>query len=99
MGLHLGWASRSFHTQFNERVFLCAALSVELLVSFVIYVGQAVRIATRTANLAPTTVLVTHFAREQASVTVVLALVFIPVVILSVPSPALLVLKALPRFD
>lgn len=54
----------------------------------VLYVGQAVRVATRTANLSPTTVLVFYFIREQMSVTIVLGLVFIPVLWLARRQPA-----------
>ncbi|XP_052124757.1 probable G-protein coupled receptor 158 [Frankliniella occidentalis] len=88
VGIHLAWVSRSFRTQFNERAFLCAALFVELIASTALYVGQAVRVATRTANLSPTTVLVFYFIREQMSVTIVLGLVFIPVLWLARRQPA-----------
>ncbi|XP_034231552.1 probable G-protein coupled receptor 158 isoform X2 [Thrips palmi] len=88
VGLHLAYVSRSFRTQFNERGFLCAALVVELVVSSSLYVVQALRVATRTANLSPTTMLVTHFVREQLSVTVVLCLIFLPVLWLARRQPA-----------
>ncbi|KAJ1519965.1 hypothetical protein ONE63_004199 [Megalurothrips usitatus] len=79
VGLHLAWASRSFRTQFNERIFLCTALVVELFFSSLLYVAQALRLALRATSLSPTKVLVVYFVREQLSITVVVALVFVPV--------------------
>ena len=77
MGLHLAYVSRNFNMQFNERAFLSGALLVELLASATLF---GLRVATRNVNLSPTTVLVAHFVREQLSVTIVLVLVFGPVV-------------------
>lgn len=73
-GIHLSYATRNARTQFHERSFLCAAISIELAVSAIYYVARIVVMP----GLHPNHVLVIGSARTIFSTTCTLLLVFVP---------------------
>ncbi|EFA03503.2 metabotropic glycine receptor isoform X1 [Tribolium castaneum] len=73
-GIHLSYASRNARTQFHERSFLCAAISIELAVSTLFYVGRILLLP----GLHPDFVLIIYCLRTQLSTSMTLMLVFIP---------------------
>ncbi|KAJ8921069.1 hypothetical protein NQ315_015865 [Exocentrus adspersus] len=73
-GIHLSYASRNARTQFQERSFLCAAISIELAVSTLFYIARVVLLP----SLHPDLVLVAYCVRAQLSQTVSLVLIFFP---------------------
>lgn len=73
-GIHLSYASRNARTQFHERNFLCAAISIELAVSTIFYVGRVFVLP----GLHPDVVLIIYCLRTQLSTTLTLLLVFVP---------------------
>ncbi|XP_049822451.1 probable G-protein coupled receptor 158 isoform X2 [Aethina tumida] len=73
-GIHLSYASRNARTQFHERNFLCAAISIELTVSTLFYVSRVLILP----ELHPNIVLIIYCVRTQLSTTVTLLLVFVP---------------------
>ncbi|KAK4880411.1 hypothetical protein RN001_008557 [Aquatica leii] len=73
-GIHLSYASRNARTQFHERRYLCAAISIELAVSGLFYVARIFILP----DLHPNFVLIAHFVRTQFTATITLLLVFVP---------------------
>ncbi|KAK9709583.1 7 transmembrane sweet-taste receptor of 3 GCPR [Popillia japonica] len=73
-GIHLSYASRNARTQFQERNFLCAAISVELAVSTLFYIARVIIFP----ELHPDLVLIAYFIRTHCTVTPTLLLVFVP---------------------
>lgn len=73
-GVHLSYASRNASTQFQERCFLCVAITVEALISGTFYVLRFFYWETMQPDLN----FVAYFARSQLTTTIVLLLVFIP---------------------
>ncbi|XP_018576107.1 probable G-protein coupled receptor 158 isoform X2 [Anoplophora glabripennis] len=73
-GIHLSYASRNARTQFHERSFLCAAISIELAVSTLFYVARVLIFP----GLHPDLVLIVYCIRTQLSQTLGLVLIFFP---------------------
>ncbi|XP_030748253.1 probable G-protein coupled receptor 158 [Sitophilus oryzae] len=73
-GIHLAYASRTARTQFHERSFLCAAISLELAVSAIFYTVRAIVLH----ELHPNLVLIIYCIRTQLSQTILLVLIFLP---------------------
>ncbi|XP_063902350.1 metabotropic glycine receptor isoform X3 [Zophobas morio] len=73
-GIHLSYASRNARTQFHERSFLCAAISIELAVSTLFYIARILLLP----GLHPDFVLIIYCLRTQLSTSMTLMLVFIP---------------------
>ncbi|CAH0557756.1 unnamed protein product [Brassicogethes aeneus] len=73
-GIHLSYASRNARTQFHERSFLCAAISIELAVSTLFYAARVLILP----GLHPNLVLICYCIRTQLSATLTLLLVFVP---------------------
>ncbi|XP_031345784.1 probable G-protein coupled receptor 158 [Photinus pyralis] len=73
-GIHLSYASRNARTQFHERRYLCAAISIELAVSGLFYMARIFILP----DLHPNFVLIAHFIRTQFTATITLLLVFVP---------------------
>jgi G protein-coupled receptor 158 len=73
-GIHLSYASRNARTQFHERSFLCAAISIELTVSTLFYIGRILLLP----GLHPDFVLIIYCLRTQLSTSMTLMLVFVP---------------------
>ncbi|XP_044752083.1 probable G-protein coupled receptor 158 isoform X2 [Coccinella septempunctata] len=73
-GIHLSYATRNARTQFHERNFLCAAISLELAVSTIFYVSRILILP----GLHPDYILIVCCVRIQLSTTVTLLLVFLP---------------------
>ncbi|CAH1133680.1 unnamed protein product [Ceutorhynchus assimilis] len=73
-GIHLAYASRNARTQFHERNFLCAAISLELAISVIFYIARIFILN----ELHPDVVLVIYCVRSQLSQTVTLLLIFLP---------------------
>ncbi|XP_056630766.1 probable G-protein coupled receptor 158 isoform X1 [Diorhabda sublineata] len=73
-GIHLSYASRNARTQFHERTFLCAAISLELASSTLFYVARILILP----GLHPDLVLIIYCIRTQISQTMALLLIFVP---------------------
>ncbi|KAL1490571.1 hypothetical protein ABEB36_013241 [Hypothenemus hampei] len=73
-GIHLAYASRNARTQFHERSFLCAAVSLELAISVIFYAARISILDT----LHPDLMLIIYCVRSQMSQTVSLLLIFLP---------------------
>ncbi|XP_044726866.1 probable G-protein coupled receptor 158 isoform X2 [Chrysoperla carnea] len=73
-GIHLSYASRNAATQFQERRFLCAAVSVELALSGIFYIIRPMYLP----YVHPDHEYLAYFIRSQLTTTIVLALLFIP---------------------
>ncbi|XP_076270296.1 G-protein coupled receptor 158 smog isoform X1 [Rhynchophorus ferrugineus] len=73
-GIHLAYASRNARTQYHERSFLCAAISLELSISAIFYTARALVMH----ELHPDLVLIIYCIRSQLSQTLSLVLIFLP---------------------
>ena len=73
-GVHLSYASRNATSQFQERCFLCMAITVEALVSGTFYFLRFFYWEMMQPDLS----FVAYFARSQLTTTIVLLLIFIP---------------------
>ncbi|CAH1138703.1 unnamed protein product [Phyllotreta striolata] len=73
-GIHLSYASRNARTQFHERTFLCAAISLELATSTLFYIGRVLFFP----GLHPDLVLIIYCVRTQMSQTMAIILIFVP---------------------
>ncbi|KAG5885164.1 hypothetical protein JTB14_037473 [Gonioctena quinquepunctata] len=73
-GIHLSYASRNAKTQFQERTFLCAAISLELTISTLFYVSRIFLLP----GLHPDVVLIVYCVRTQLTQTLAIILIFVP---------------------
>ncbi|XP_045471874.1 probable G-protein coupled receptor 158 isoform X2 [Harmonia axyridis] len=73
-GIHISYATRNARTQFHERNFLCAAISLELAVSTIFYISRVSILP----GLHPDYIMIVCCVRTQISTTITLLLVFLP---------------------
>ncbi|XP_074029464.1 G-protein coupled receptor 158 smog isoform X1 [Leptinotarsa decemlineata] len=73
-GIHLSYASRNARTQYQERTYLCAAISLELAISTLFYISRVLILP----GLHPDVVLIVFCVRTQLTQTLALALIFLP---------------------